>query len=239
MKSLCLQLTKFTISVTIFITILQILVSYLNPVTIAQNSAQTIVKVDPPTLSVNKSEVFTVNITVIDVQNLYGVEVDVRWNTSLLQLMDVDIRLGVNLHPDGVLYEPFINITQENTGEYNIGATSYTPAPPFNGSGNIIRITFQAIDNGETIIDLETKLYDYPPPDREPRESLPIPHTTLDGNIIIIPEFSNAITLVIFLILATTLITFLTRTQEKPKFYEANKANMQRKDTGLTSEFDE
>jgi len=231
MKRARLRLMKFTISVTI----LQILVFYLNPIIIAQNSAQTIVKVDPPTISVNNGEVFTVNITVIDVQNLYGVEVDVRWNTSLLQLMDVDIRLGVNSHPDGVLYEPFINITQENTGEYTIAATSYTPAPPFNGSGNIIRITFQAIDDGETAIDLETKLYDYPPPDRVPRESQPIPYTTINGTIIIIPEFSNAIILVIFLIIATTLLTLLARNQKKPKFYEANKANMQWKDTSLTS----
>jgi len=225
---------RFSILVTFFITILQIHVSYLNPITIAQNPAQTIVKVDPPTITVNKGDVFTVNITVIDVQNLYGVEADVRWNASLLQIMGVDIRLGVNSHPDGVLYEPFVNITQENTGEYVIGATSYTPAPPFNGSGNIIKIIFQAKYSGETIIDLETKLYDYPPPDREPRESLPIPHTTIDGNILIIPEFSNAITLVIFLTLAT-LLTLLMRNKKKPKFYEANKANMQRKDTSLTS----
>ena len=218
MSSLRPQLMKFTMLVTIFITILQIHVSNLNPITIAQNSTQTIVKVDPPTISVNKGEVFTVNITVVDVQNLYGVEVDVRWNTSLLQLMDVDIRLGVNSHPDGVLYEPFINITQENIGEYIIGATSYTPAPPFNGSGNIIRITFQAIENGETTIDLETKLYDYPPPDREPRESLPIPHTTMDGNIIIIPEFTNVITLIIFLILATTLLTLSRRIGKNQNF---------------------
>jgi len=235
MNSLSLQLMKFTMLVTIFITILQIHVSNLNPITIAQNFTQTIVKVDPPTITVNQSDVFTVNITVIDVQNLYGVEVDVRWNTSLLKLIGVDIRLGVNSHPDGVLYEPFINITQENIGEYIIGATSYPPAPSFNGSGNIIRITFQAINNGETTIDLTTKLYDYPPPDREPRESLPIPHTTIDGNIFIIPEFSNAIAIVIFLILAT-LLTLLMRNKKKPKFYEANRANMQRKDCSLASE---
>jgi len=210
MNSLSPQSMKFIMLVTIFITILQIHVSNLNPITIAQNSTQTIVKVDPPTITVNQSDVFTVNITVIDVQNLYGVEVDVQWNTSLLKLIGVDIRLGVNSHPDGVLYEPFINITQENIGEYIIGATSYPPAPSFNGSGNIIRITFQAINNGETTIDLTTKLYDYPPPDREPRESLPIPHTTIDGNIFIIPEFSNAIAIVIFLILAT-LLTLLMR----------------------------
>ncbi|MBS7620887.1 hypothetical protein KEJ32_02020, partial [Candidatus Bathyarchaeota archaeon] len=161
---------------------------------------------------------------VVDVQNLYGLEVVVRWDISLLQLVSVDIRLGVNSNHDGVLYEPFINITQENIGEYIIGATSYTPAPPFNGSGNIIRITFEGIDNGESIIELETKLYDYPPPDRKPRESLPIPHTTIDGNVTIIPEFSNMIILAIFLILATVILTLLTRNKEKTKFREADQS---------------
>lgn len=195
----------------------------------AQNSGETIVKVDPSTISVDKGEKFTVNVTVIDVQNLYGVEVVVRWNASLLQLVSVDIRLGVNSHPDGVLYEPFMNITQENIGEYLIAATSYTPAPPFNGSGNIIKITFQATNNGETKIDLETKLYDYPPPDREPRESLPIPHTTIDGNVTIIPEFSNMIIPVMVLILVTVILTLLTRNQKRLNFVKRIKADIEEK----------
>ena len=219
--------------------ILLVFVCCTGSTSMAQNLGQTVVKVDPSSMSVNKGEKFTVNVTVIDVQNLYGVEVNVRWNASLLQLINVDIRLGVNSHPDGILYEPFINVTQENVGEYIIGATSYTPAPPFNGSGNIIRITFQAIDYGESTIDLETKLYDYPPPDREPRESLPIPHTTIDGNILIIPEFSNVITIIIFLISATVLLTFLMKIPKRPKFYEVNKANIERKESSLTSELDE
>ncbi|MEM1540402.1 MAG: cohesin domain-containing protein [Candidatus Bathyarchaeia archaeon] len=195
----------------------------------AQNSGETIVKVDPSTISVDKGEKFTVNVTVIDVQNLYGVEIVVRWNASLLQLVSVDIRLGVNSHPDGVLYEPFMNITQENIGEYLIAATSYTPAPPFNGSGNIIRMTFQAIDDGESVIDLETKLYDYPPPDREPRESLPIPHTTIDGNVTIIPEFSNMIIPVMVLILVTVILTLLTRNQKRLNFVKRIKADIEEK----------
>ncbi|MEM2112301.1 MAG: cohesin domain-containing protein [Candidatus Bathyarchaeia archaeon] len=211
------------------IAIISLLLHYSISTSTAQNLDQTIVKVDPATISVDASEIFVVNITIIDVQNLYGVEVVVRWNTSLLQLVSIDIRLGVNSYPDGVLYEPFMNITQENIGEYIIGATSYNPAPPFNGSGNIIRMTFQAIDNGESILDLETKLYDYPPPDREPRESLPIPHTTIDGAVIIIPEFSNII-LAIILILVTMLI-LITRNLKG-----LIKNNIKGKTTSLTSE---
>jgi len=223
---------------SVFIVLIALLLTYhLILTSKAQNLGQTIVKVEPSTISVDKSEECTVNITVIDVQNLYGVEVVVRWNASLLRLISVDIRVGVESHPDGILYKPFINGTQENIGEYLIWATSYNPALPFNGSGNIIRMTFQAIDNGESIIDLETKLYDYPPPDRVPRESLPIPHTTLDGTITIIPEFSNMIILVTFLVLVTVMLTLMIRNKKRPNPMNQIKTNIQGKQVALRSEF--
>jgi hypothetical protein len=181
----------------------------------AKTSTETIVKVSPSSISVVVDEIFVVNITVIDVYNLYGVEATVSWNTSFLQLVDVDIRLGVQSHPDGVLHEPFLNITQQDTGKFTIGATSYTPAPSFNGSGNIVRITFKVINIGESIIGLETKLYDYPPLDREPRESLPIQHTTMDGTLnAVIPEIPNMIGLIIFLVIATIVLVFFIKTQK-------------------------
>lgn len=223
------SISKFLHSTLIILTFI-----YLIPIFIAQTSTETVVKVDPSMISVVIGEEFSVNITVIDVQDLYGVEATVCWNASLLQLINVDIRLGVDSHPGGVLYEPFLNITQENTGEFIIGATSYTPAPPFNGSGNIMSMTFRVINIGESIIDLETKLYDYPPPDREPRESMPIPHTTIDGTInAIIPEISSTTSLIILFILLTIISIVLRRAQENTRFSrqnfsEMNKTNIQK-----------
>jgi hypothetical protein len=223
------SMSKFLYSTLIILTFI-----YLIPISITQTSTETVVKVDPSIISVVIGEKFTVNITVIDVQNLYGVEATVCWNASLLQLINVDIRLGVSSHPDGVLYEPFLNITQENVGEFIIGATSYTPAPSFNGSGNIMSMTFRVINVGESIIDLETKLYDYPPPDREPRESMPIPHTTIDGTInAIIPEIFSTTTFIILLILLTIILIVLRRAQENTRFSrqnfsEMNKTNIQK-----------
>jgi len=146
----------------------------------AQAAPETIVKVDPDTISANVSETFTINIRVIDVQNLYSVEVTLYWNSSLLKLENVDIRLG---QADGVLYDP-IYIVENSTreGKYTLAALSYASAPSFNGTGNIVRITFNATNSGDSKLDLaETQLYDYPPTDREPRISMPIEHITIDG----------------------------------------------------------
>jgi len=180
----------------------------------AQAAPETILKVDPDTISANVSETFTINITVIDVQNLYSVEVTLYWNSSLLKLENVDIRLG---QADGVLYDP-IYIVENSTreGKYTLAALSYASAPSFNGTGNIVRITFNAINPGDSKFDLaETQLYDYPPPDREPRISMPIEHITIDGFFNITPEIPSTTILVILLILTTLAVVLSKKISKK------------------------
>jgi len=185
-----------------------LLVPFLIQMAVVEATPETVVKVEPCASSANVGENFTINITVLDVQNLYGLEVNLYWNASILQLVNVDIRLGVESHPDGVLHESFFNITQEGEGKYVLAATSISPAPSFNGGGNIVRFTFNVTNSGNSKLDLETQLYDYPPPDREPRVSLPIEHTTIDGFFEIIPEFPNIIILLLFMVLTIFAITF-------------------------------
>jgi len=170
-----------------------------------QASPETIVKVDPLTSFADAGEIFIVNITVIDVQNLYGIEVDLYWNASVLELANVDIRLGVESHPDGVLHENFFNITEEKKGQYTIAATSINPAPSFNGSGNIVRINFTVIGLGSCKLDLDTKLYDRPPPDGT---SSPIEHTTIDGYFEVIPEFPDILILFLFMFFTIFVVIF-------------------------------
>ena len=169
---------------------------------------ETVVEVDPQTISANVGETFAVNITVIEVQNLYGIEVSLRWNSSILDPVNVDIRLG---QTDGVLHSPppvYIveNLTKES--EYVLAATSVNPAPSFNGSGNAVNITFNVTNPGNTELDLETRLWDYPPPNEA---SSPIDHTTIDGSVCaIIPEIPSTTALLIIITL-TTLILVLSK----------------------------
>ena len=180
-----------------------------------QASPETIVKVDPSTISVNVSDTFTVNITVVDIQNLYSVEVTLNWNSSVLELEEVDIRIGQS---DGVLNNPFSiveNSTQ--TGRYTLAALSYEPAPSFNGTGNVVTLTFKAKDSGDSRLDLESQLYDYPPLDRYPPISEPIAHTTLDGFYsAVLPEIPSGVIFMSALILTTLTVFVLKKVLKKP-----------------------
>jgi len=142
-------------------------------------SPATVVRVEPHDNTAAVGETFTINITLTDVQNLFGLEVTLDWNASILQIVGEDVRLGVESHPDGVLHEPIFNQTTQEEGKYQIVATSTGhDTPSFNGSGNIVEITFKVIEAGSSQLDLETKLASKPPLGGV---SSPIVHTTTDG----------------------------------------------------------
>jgi len=177
----------------------------------AQASATSIVEVKPSTSSADVGEMFIVNVTVTDVENLYGVQVALHWDSSVLRVAEVDVRVGLS---DGVLYSPCVtaqNELNQEKGEYLYAVRSASPAPSFNGSGNIVRITFNASSFGNSTLDLEAGLYDLPPPDRWPPASLEISHLTIDGSFTAIPEFPNEIILPLFMILTLFVVILFTR----------------------------
>jgi hypothetical protein len=177
---------------------------------VVRGSPETAVQVVPYANTAGVGQVFTINITVLNVQNLYGIEATVKWNSSVLELNSIGIRLG-HTDTDGVLYNtsstspPFIAENSTQNGQYAIAATSTAPAPSFNGSGNIVRITFKVTNSGHSNIDLESQLQDYPPPDRQPRVSLPIQHTTTGGQFdTTVAEIPNSAILLVFTVLTVS-----------------------------------
>jgi hypothetical protein len=163
------------------------------PIQTVSSQISTTVRVMPSPVSTRLGESFTVTVSLSNVQNLYGLEVILNWNPAVLRATTVDIRLGVESFSDGVLHEssysPIIFIAENNLtqtkGEYRLVATSMAPAPSFNGSGNIVRIAFDPMNLGDSALDLESQLFDYPPIDRDPRTSLPIDHATLDSFVMV------------------------------------------------------
>jgi len=149
-------------------------------------SNETVVKVEPHVSFARVGEQFTINITVVNVQNLYGVEVNLYWNASILEMVNADVRLGVEDHPDGVLYNP-VSIVQNQTfqqqGKYVVAGLSAAepPLPPsFNGSGNIVRVTFNVTGVGRCELSLEAKLASNIIPPGSTTVA-PITHTTING----------------------------------------------------------
>lgn len=181
--------------------------------------------VEPEISSAIVGETFSVDLAVADVQNLYGVGGTLIWNSSVLTVAEIDVRFGL---ADGVLYNPvFVAENTSLAGRYMFAATSTSPALSFNGSGNIVRIMFRAVSVGESGLDLETQLYDYPPSDREPRESWPIAHLTVDGFFqSVIPEFPDC-SILFSLIILTLFACSVSRKARRRSTWrqETNSAN--------------
>jgi len=164
---------------------------------------QTTVRLKPAFCSAGLNQTFMVDITVADVQNLYGLEVDVFWNASVLEIAGVDVKVG---QAGGTLYGPvYIAENATTTSQYILAATSAIPAPPFNGTGTAATITFRVKEHGNSTLSLTSQLYDFPPPDREPRTSLPIEHATL-GSMFeeTIPEISSIPLLAVLIAVAVS-----------------------------------
>src|SRR3972149_5331729 len=143
----------------------------------AQTSGTT-ASVIPPSNVTRLGQVVTVFITLAGVQTLYGVDATLQGNTSALQVINVDLRLGVEIHSDGVLHGnnladensvlPGDILVQENDasqelGQYRLAATSVAPAASFSGSGNIAMISFNVTSLGHSQLNLATELADYNP----------------------------------------------------------------------------
>jgi hypothetical protein len=205
----------FRISKPLFLILISIS-PFLLHLVIVEASPQTVVSVEPQDSSANIGGTFAVNITVADVENLYGLEVTLSWNSSVLTVANIDDRIG---HADGVLNNVVYvvqNSSQENS--YSIAATSTNPAPPFNGTGNIARITFTVLNTGDSNLEIEAQLTDYPPPNRDPRVSLPIAHATINGFFhSMLPEFSGSTILTILMTLTLLTAIFYTRERKKSR----------------------
>lgn len=141
-------------------------------------SASTKVCVDPQiVLDVPPSENFTISINITDVNLLYGLDLVFRWDPSVLDYVSHVTKIPVEDYPDGVLHEPVLKVKDEvNTtlGEIWIAYASMSPAPPFNGSGIAVEITFQVKDWGISDLNIFAS-------DLADTEGKPISHETCDG----------------------------------------------------------
>lgn len=88
-------------------------------------------------------------VELADVQNIYGYELKMTYETGHLQALDgdsgkdgVNLQLGSFLSPDFVLFN-----TAEN-GSLHLALTQLAPATGKSGSGELARITFQGANDG-------------------------------------------------------------------------------------------
>jgi hypothetical protein len=187
----------------------------------AVSAQTTTVKAEPSTTALVVGQTLTVNIKISNVQNLYGVDVTLSWNTSVLKVISNASLLGVESHPNGVLHES-VDIAEasvsQQIGEYTLVATSTGSAAGFSGSGTIATLTFNVTASGRSTLELETELADKPAPG-EPANF--IAHDDVPSSVdVSIPEFPTLPALAAFIIFATGALAFskkrIKKTSSKP-----------------------
>jgi hypothetical protein len=174
------------------------------------------VKAQPSNTAPKVGTTFTVDITISNVKNLYGVDVQLSWNKDILRITSASSQLGVESHPGGVLHQNIyvaLDSMSQQTGTYQLVATSEGSVAAFTGSGKIVTLTFTVIHTGHSELTLETDLADKPVP---PDPANLISHTDLSSSVnAVIPEFSTVLVLVVFLILATGALVFSKKRMKK------------------------
>ena len=123
--------------------------------TLAQS---TLVKAEASTSQPHVGDTLTISIKISDAQNLFGVDVTLDWNPSVLTLVSSTPQLGVESHAGGVLHESSSypvdvvnNDASQSDGEYHLLATSTgSTTPAFTGSGTIATVTFTVTSTGTT-----------------------------------------------------------------------------------------
>jgi hypothetical protein len=176
----------------------------------AQNN--TVVRAASSISQPHVGDTLTVNVTISNVQNLYGVDVMLNWNTSVLKVINAKSLLGVESHPEGVLHETAsdpLYIAEDTAfqelGEYTLVATSAGSAPAFNGNGIIATVTFNVTNTGATGLQVISDLSDHP---ASGQNSNFIAHTDIADSVNVIPEYPSLIVLTLIIALATAALVF-------------------------------
>ena len=145
---------------------------------------QTKVYVDPPII-LDPGENFTINVNVSNVANLYGYEIHLYYNTTILDGLSVELppdHFLKPVKPYGIYIQALdINDAYNAThGEVLASVILLAPEPAKNGNGTLITVTFEVTGTGSCFLDLNPAKIGDP-------EAVSIPHEDVDGH------FSNVV----------------------------------------------
>jgi len=164
------------------------------------NAQGAVISVDPSSLEVDIGEPFMVNINISGVEEpgLYGYELKVYYNVSLLDATDAEYPSGHFL--DGAAKFEIPPIFEDNYVQF--GCILLGDLPGATGSGILATVEFNGTSAGNVLLEVnDVELLD---PDGVSME-----YSVNDGSVTVIPEFTSA--LLIFMLMAITLVTVLLK----------------------------
>jgi parallel beta-helix repeat protein len=140
--------------------------------------------ISPALSTVGISNTVTVDVMVGDIENLYGAQVQLTFDPSLVEVVDADastpgtqIEVGNFPVPDLVIRNSAIN--SAGTIEYAVSLQDAKPG--VNGSGLLARITFHGLSDGVSDVAFTGSILSDP-------MSVPIEHETRDGQVEVLSQ---------------------------------------------------
>jgi hypothetical protein len=116
------------------------------------------VYVSPQNNTYNLDEVFTINVTVANVTDFYGVDIVFAWDPAILEYVNHTATIPIEDFPGGILHEPVMPIVDSvnaTAGTYQVAKASMDPAPAFTGTGTAFNMTFRVKStSGACLLDI-------------------------------------------------------------------------------------
>lgn len=179
-------------------------------------AATATVSLSPSTLTVDAyPETFYVNITISDASDVFGWQIVLLFNASILQCIDAEVPPDNIFGSGAIAPSPIIDNTN---GKVTYGANIPPGAGTFNGSGLLCKIVFNATAMGETELTFDTDpahpFYSYIYNDN--MEDLPADF--IPGTVTVIDEFAFPV-FVLTLVSLTTAAIFFSKYKIRSKIH--------------------
>jgi len=169
-------MNKSFLMATLFSTLL--IIQAFGVKTISNANSETILYASLLTTTVQVGEIFSVNISIQDVIDLCAFHLFLGYNTTVLDALSVYVYPPFN---SGPILPPIIN---DPNGYVEVSGNLGVPSPGVSGSFPIVKITFNAIALGKSVLDLYNT-------DLRGSMSNPIAHSTVDGEVLIYPHITH------------------------------------------------
>lgn len=121
---------------------------------------------------VNIGEIVTVEVLVTDVVDLYGIQLNLAYDPSIL--LATSITPGIFPTPDFIVEQDI------NPPDINYAVTSLSPSPSSSGTGLVLSATFEAIAVGTSALQFENVILSDP-------NAVPISVALIDGAVTVVP----------------------------------------------------
>ncbi|MEJ5312373.1 MAG: LysM peptidoglycan-binding domain-containing protein [Anaerolineae bacterium] len=120
----------------------------------AQSTA--LVKIIPNEATISVGQTIEMAVQVENITNLYGVEMLIRFDPTLLEVVDADPnKPGTQIAPGEFLRSGLDGDNAVIDGTINYAMQQVSPTPPASGSGVLVRITFRGTGSGTADIRIE------------------------------------------------------------------------------------